>query len=113
MVELTSGDFRKMLISGAKLLEINRPLVDSLNVFPVPDGDTGTNMSLTFSMAVQELGKLNSNASVAECATAFSKGALKGALGNSGVVRKFSKDSQLLRRKIKTYLSLLMNSRRR
>ena len=37
MVELTSGDFRKMLISGAKLLEINRPLVDSLNVFPVPD----------------------------------------------------------------------------
>lgn len=53
MVELTSGDFRKMLVSGAKLLEINRPLVDSLNVFPVPDGDTGTNMSLTFSMAVQ------------------------------------------------------------
>ena len=86
MVELTSGDFRKMLISGAKLLEINRPLVDSLNVFPVPDGDTGTNMSLTFSMAVQELGKLNSNASVAECATAFSKGALKGARGNSGVI---------------------------
>lgn len=58
MVELTSGDFRKMLISGAKLLEINRPLVDSLNVFPVPDGDTGTNMSLTFSMAVQELGEI-------------------------------------------------------
>lgn len=86
MVELTSGDFRKMLVSGAKLLEINRPLVDSLNVFPVPDGDTGTNMSLTFSMAVQELGKLNSNASVAECATAFSKGALKGARGNSGVI---------------------------
>lgn len=114
MVELTSGDFRKMLISGAKLLEINRPLVDSLNVFPVPDGDTGTNMSLTFSMAVQELGKLNSNASVAECATAFSKGALKGARGNSGVISsQIFKDSQLLRRKIKTYLSLLMNSRRR
>lgn len=92
MVELTSGDFRKMLVSGAKLLEINRPLVDSLNVFPVPDGDTGTNMSLTFSMAVQELGKLNSNASVAECATAFQRARSKALAAIRALsVRKFSR----------------------
>lgn len=86
MVEIAGCDFRKMLVSGAKLLEINRPLVDSLNVFPVPDGDTGTNMSLTLTMAVQELGNQNSDASIADCAAAFSKGALKGARGNSGVI---------------------------
>ena len=44
---LTSTDFRKMIASGARMLEINRAKVDALNVFPVPDGDTGTNMSLT------------------------------------------------------------------
>ena len=48
-------EFRKMIVSGAKFLEINRAKVDSLNVFPVPDGDTGTNMSLTIQSAVKEL----------------------------------------------------------
>lgn len=86
MLEINSSDFRRMVIAGAKLLEVNRPLVDSLNVFPVPDGDTGTNMSLTLSTAVQELNNLNSECSLSECASAFSKGALKGARGNSGVI---------------------------
>lgn len=45
---INSAEFRKMIISGARVLEINRAKVDSLNVFPVPDGDTGTNMSLTY-----------------------------------------------------------------
>ncbi len=86
MFEINNSDFRRMVIGGAKLLEVNRPLVDSLNVFPVPDGDTGTNMSLTLSTAVQELNNVNSDATIADCATAFSKGALKGARGNSGVI---------------------------
>ena len=46
---------RSMILTAAKVLEINRVTVDSLNVFPVPDGDTGTNMSLTLQSAVKEL----------------------------------------------------------
>ncbi len=76
---------RSMILTGAKLLEVNRVSVDALNVFPVPDGDTGTNMSLTFQSAVKEL--YNSKASsVAGVADATSKGALRGARGNSGVI---------------------------
>lgn len=78
-------EFRKMIISGAKVLEINRTKVDSLNVFPVPDGDTGTNMSLTIQSAVKELSLCSSNR-LQELCDAVSKGALKGARGNSGVI---------------------------
>ena len=78
-------EFRKMIQFGAKMLEINRTKVDSLNVFPVPDGDTGTNMSLTIQSAVRELGLCTSNR-LAELCDAVSKGALKGARGNSGVI---------------------------
>ena len=52
---------KSMIITAAKLLEINRATIDSLNVFPVPDGDTGTNMSLTLQSAVKELLSCNSN----------------------------------------------------
>ena len=52
---ITSSELRKMILVGAKQLEINRAKVDALNVFPVPDGDTGTNMSLTMQSAVKEL----------------------------------------------------------
>ena len=67
------------------MLEKNRELVDALNVFPVPDGDTGTNMSLTMQSAVREI---NSQEFLRadEAASALSKGALKGARGNSGVI---------------------------
>lgn len=82
---ITCADFRKMVLVGAKMLENNRAKVDALNVFPVPDGDTGTNMSLTLQSAVRELTNCPSNnfASVCDC---VSKGALRGARGNSGVI---------------------------
>ena len=74
-----------MVLAGAALLEKNREMVDALNVFPVPDGDTGTNMSLTMASATREV---NSKEYVRadEAAEALSKGALRGARGNSGVI---------------------------
>ena len=74
-----------MLAGGAKALELNRPVIDELNVFPVPDGDTGTNMSLTMSAAMREIAPVGTE-DIGELAVAFSKGALKGARGNSGVI---------------------------
>ncbi len=82
---INSIEFRKMVLVGAKQLEINRARVDALNVFPVPDGDTGTNMSLTMQSAVRELTACQSNA-FAEVCNSVSKGALRGARGNSGVI---------------------------
>lgn len=82
---------KKMFEYGAKNLEINKRTVDELNVFPVPDGDTGTNMSLTFAHSVSELEKLE-KLSVYSVAKTASSGALIGARGNSGVIL-----SQLLR----------------
>ena len=82
---------RDMVMAGTAILEKNREAVDALNVFPVPDGDTGTNMSLTMQSATREL---NSKEFLRadEAANALAKGALKGARGNSGVIT-----SQLLR----------------
>ena len=82
---INSTEFRKMVASGARMLEINRAKVDSLNVFPVPDGDTGTNMSLTLQSAVREMNGCISNR-FQEICDAVSKGALRGARGNSGVI---------------------------
>ena len=67
---------REMVIAGAALLEKNRETVDALNVFPVPDGDTGTNMSLTMASAIREL---NAKEYTTACtaAEAMSKGALR------------------------------------
>lgn len=76
---------KKMIIEGANALEEQKSLVDSLNVFPVPDGDTGTNMSLTILAAAKEIGKLNS-AKACEIAKAAAGGSLRGARGNSGVI---------------------------
>ncbi len=82
---INCATFRKMVLVGAKMLENNRAKVDSLNVFPVPDGDTGTNMSLTMQSAVKELTSVASN-SFPEVCEHVSKGALRGARGNSGVI---------------------------
>lgn len=82
---ITGAQFRKMVISGANYLEENKDYVDSLNVFPVPDGDTGTNMSLTMKSAVRELNMCTNN-NMETVADAVSKGALRGARGNSGVI---------------------------
>ena len=82
---ITGALLRKMVISGANYLEENSEYVNSLNVFPVPDGDTGTNMSLTMKSSVKELNMLTTNDMESVC-DAISKGALKGARGNSGVI---------------------------
>ena len=82
---------RDMVIAGTAILEKNREAVDALNVFPVPDGDTGTNMSLTMQSATREINS-KEYLRADEAANALAKGALKGARGNSGVIT-----SQLLR----------------
>ncbi|MBR1983407.1 MAG: DAK2 domain-containing protein, partial [Clostridia bacterium] len=76
---------RTMIITASRLLEINRVNIDALNVFPVPDGDTGTNMSLTIQSAVKELSNCRTN-KMSDVCEAVSKGALRGARGNSGVI---------------------------
>ena len=76
---------KDMYLTGAALLEKNRAYIDSLNVFPVPDGDTGTNMSMTMQSAAREIQNCKSD-SVSDVASAASLGALKGARGNSGVI---------------------------
>ena len=82
---ISGAMLKSMIITAAKLLEINRATIDALNVFPVPDGDTGTNMSLTIQSAVKELATVKSN-SIENIIDAVSKGALRGARGNSGVI---------------------------
>ena len=82
---ITGALLRKMVISGANYLEENKEYVNSLNVFPVPDGDTGTNMSLTMKSSVKEINMCANNDMETIC-DAISKGALKGARGNSGVI---------------------------
>ncbi len=86
---------KQMIISGANNLFNSYPEVDALNVFPVPDGDTGTNMNLTISSGAKEVANRNDDG-VYDIAKSFSKGLLMGARGNSGVIlsqifRGFSK----------------------
>lgn len=85
----------RMIIAGANELTANKQLVDAMNVFPVPDGDTGTNMSLTVLAAAKEAEK-NGSLRIDEVSKAAASGALRGARGNSGVItsqlfRGFSK----------------------
>ncbi len=82
---------RKMFLYGAKNLENNKEKINELNVFPVPDGDTGTNMTLTILSAAKELTSLTDTSLPAVCKAA-SSGSLRGARGNSGVIL-----SQLIR----------------
>lgn len=76
---------KQMIISGANNLFNHYPEVDALNVFPVPDGDTGTNMNLTITSGSKEVMNIT-NANIYDVARAFSKGLLMGARGNSGVI---------------------------
>ena len=76
---------RKMIMAGASLLEKNKKLIDALNVFPVPDGDTGTNMFLTIKSASAEVNNCINN-NIDSLCEAYAKGALRGARGNSGVI---------------------------
>ena len=77
--------FKKAFISGAKRIESKKEYINELNVFPVPDGDTGTNMTLTIQAAVNEVLKLE-NPTISDIAKAISNGSLRGARGNSGVI---------------------------
>ena len=76
----------KMFLAGAKNLEAKKEWINELNVFPVPDGDTGTNMTMTIMSAAAEVSKLGDSPDMASLAKAISSGSLRGARGNSGVI---------------------------
>lgn len=76
---------KKAIIHAAFVLRQNKKIVDALNVFPVPDGDTGTNMSLTMDQAVKELTEISST-DLKKVADKAAWGSLMGARGNSGVI---------------------------
>ena len=93
-MEITSINSKllaRMFLAGAKNLDSKKDWINELNVFPVPDGDTGTNMTMTIMSAAKEVSSLT-NPTMAELAKAISSGSLRGARGNSGVIL-----SQLLR----------------
>ena len=78
--------FAKMFLAGAGRLEANKEWINELNVFPVPDGDTGTNMSMSIGNAATALEKLDDNTPAGEVAAVASGAILRGARGNSGVI---------------------------
>ena len=82
---INAAVFAKMFLAGAKNLEAKKEWINELNVFPVPDGDTGTNMSMTIMSAAKAVSELE-NPSMKELAKAISSGSLRGARGNSGVI---------------------------
>src|SRR5512137_484700 len=84
-ISCTGFELRDMFSSATKWLEKNAPAIDALNVFPVPDGDTGTNMLLTMRSTVEEARRI-SNADASLVMKAMTHGALMGARGNSGVI---------------------------
>lgn len=83
---LSGKILRDAIISGANNIINNKESVDELNVFPVPDGDTGTNMSMTIRNAVAELNMLSDSATVETVAQTAASAMLRGARGNSGVI---------------------------
>ena len=85
MKVINSDTLKRMIISGTNNLYNHYPEIDALNVFPVPDGDTGTNMNLTIASGAKEVQNRN-DSDVYSIAKAFSKGLLMGARGNSGVI---------------------------
>ncbi len=85
IISLKAEKLRDIFVGATKNLSNNKALVDSLNVYPVPDGDTGTNMYLTMKTTVNELNSVK-NPTMIEMCEALTRGALKGARGNSGVI---------------------------
>ena len=82
---INGADFRRLAISAAASVEIHKQQLNDLNVFPVPDGDTGTNMSMTINAAAADLRKLD-NPSLEKASAATASAMLRGARGNSGVI---------------------------
>ena len=86
MKKIINGvDFRRLMISAAAGIEINKQALNELNVFPVPDGDTGTNMSMTINAAASDLRKME-DPTLEKAAAAAASAMLRGARGNSGVI---------------------------
>ena len=85
MKTIDAAMVRKCFLSGAKRIEANKEYINELNVFPVPDGDTGTNMTLTIMSAAKDVAALE-NPSMEQVCKAISSGSLRGARGNSGVI---------------------------
>lgn len=83
---ITGADLKKMVINAAAAIEINKQQINELNVFPVPDGDTGTNMSLTINAGAAELKKMSDSETVATVSSKTANALLRGARGNSGVI---------------------------
>ncbi len=87
MINTISAELLILMIKGAAgFLDINKAPLNALNVFPVPDGDTGTNMGLTMASCIKEMQNLPENATISQISAAFSTGSLRGARGNSGVI---------------------------
>ncbi|WP_312048164.1 DAK2 domain-containing protein [Anaerotignum sp.] len=113
ILKLNGLRLSRLIIAGANELTANKQLVDAMNVFPVPDGDTGTNMSLTVLAAARESEKSNS-LRVDEVSKLAANGALRGARGNSGVItsqlfRGFSKGLEGLEEACVTDLALALD----
>src|SRR4030043_308942 len=85
IISCNGREMKEMFVAGSNWLEKSVPDVNAINVFPVPDGDTGTNMHLTMKSTLEEAERAL-NQSVSEIATAMAQGALMGARGNSGVI---------------------------
>lgn len=85
MKQIDAALLKKMFIGGAKRLEAQKEHINELNVFPVPDGDTGTNMTMTIMSAAKEVGAIE-DPTIEDLAKAISGGSLRGARGNSGVI---------------------------
>ncbi len=86
ITSINSGMLAKMFLAGAKNLDAKKEWINELNVFPVPDGDTGTNMTMTIMSAAREVSGLGENPEMKVLAKAISSGSLRGARGNSGVI---------------------------
>ncbi len=99
--KLSAQDLRVAITTFAGLLRSHKEVINRLNVFPVPDGDTGTNMTLTVESVVEAFGPLGDDATMDEVCTAIARGSLMGARGNSGVIL-----SQLLRGLVEKFKSV-------
>ena len=85
MNKISASALKDIFVSGANNIANNYKEIDALNVFPIPDGDTGTNMMMTIQSGVKNISSLSCD-DCGEMATSFSKGLLLGARGNSGVI---------------------------
>ena len=99
--KLSAADLRAAMTTFAGLLRSHKDVINRLNVFPVPDGDTGTNMTLTVESVVAAFAPLDDDATMDEVCTAIARGSLMGARGNSGVIL-----SQLLRGLVEKFRSV-------